>query len=309
MKYVTIHLSILTLGVKMNFFKSSINEIFNRDFFKKFFILIIGNFLIACAILFFIRPNALISGGLTGLAVLINQITNTNLSILILLLNFPTFLLSMFFLKKDFTFFSAISVLIISFIVSVLEKVFHGLALTHDPLLAAIFGGLINGVGGGLMFLFGTSTGGLDIIAAIFKKYFNIQLGNVLMAINLCIISLSGIYHGADKAMYTLILLFISYQVIDMIQMGVGRQKQIFIISDYHDEIAKEVHKKVHRGATFLKGQTAYLGKDVYLVYIICSSHQLVTVRNIVHEIDPKAFMAISDTSEIMGKGFKSINF
>lgn len=175
-------------------------------------------------------------------------------------------------------------------------------------MLACIFGGLLNGIGAGFAFRSGTSTGGLDIIAAILKKKLNISIGNVLMAINLIIVSCLGYLYSIDKVLFTLILMFINYTVIDRIQLGVGKQKQVLIISDYNEEIAKEIYAEVHRGATYIKGVTSYKKKDVYILYVVCSSRQLVKLRQIVKRTDKDAFVTVSDTSEILGNGFKEIS-
>ncbi len=183
-----------------------------------------------------------------------------------------------------------------------------GFYLTKEPILACIFGGLLNGIGAGIAFRSGTSTGGLDIIAAILKKNFNITIGNVLMGINFIIVSCLGYLYSIDKVLFTLILMFINYSVIDRIQLGVGKQKQVLVISDFNEEIAREIHEEINRGATYIKGITSYMKKDVHILYVVCSSRQLVKVRQIIKRKDPKAFVTVSDTSEILGNGFKELS-
>ncbi len=284
------------------------NWIFSKTFFVKLMSVFICMIFTSFSIVVFIKPNGLISGGLSGLSILLNRMSGINLPLLILVLNAPTFILSIFFLDRDFAFFSGISVVFLSFFVSIIEKYLPGFYITKDPLLAALFGGLLNGIGAGIAFMHGTSTGGLDIIAAIIKKYFNVSIGSVLMGINFIIICALAFIYTADQALYTLILMYINYNVIDRIQLGVGIQKQIFIISEKYDEIVKEIHREINRGATFINCRTAYAKKDLYMTYVICSSRQLVKVRRIVKRIDPNAFMAVSDTSEILGKGFKELS-
>lgn len=282
--------------------------IFSKTFQRKLLSVIICTLIVSFSIVYVIKPNLLISGGLTGLSILTSNVTGISLPLLIFILNIPTSVLSFFFLDRDFTFFSTLSILLLSVFSSFYQKILPGFYLTKEPILACIFGGLLNGIGMGIAFRNGTSTGGLDIVAAILKKKFNISIGSVLMGINFIIVSSLGYFFSIDKVLFTLILMFINYNVVDKIQLGVGKQKQVLAISEKNEEIAREIYKEVHRGATYIKGVTSYKKKDVYILYVVCSSKQLVKIRQIIKEIDPDAFVAVSDTSEILGNGFKELS-
>lgn len=282
--------------------------IFSKTFQRKLLSVIICTLIVSFSIVYIIKPNLLISGGLTGLSILTSNVTGISLPLLIFILNIPTSVLSFFFLDRDFTFFSTLSILLLSVFSSFYQKILPGFYLTKEPILACIFGGLLNGLGMGIAFRNGTSTGGLDIVAAILKKKFNITIGSVLMGINFIIVSSLGYFFSIDKVLFTLILMFINYNVVDKIQLGVGKQKQVLAISEKNEEIAREIYKEVHRGATYIKGVTSYKKKDVYILYVVCSSKQLVKIRQIIKEIDPDAFVAVSDTSEILGNGFKELS-
>ncbi|MFR6448631.1 MAG: YitT family protein [Peptoniphilus grossensis] len=282
--------------------------IFSKTFQRKLLSVIICTLIVSFSIVYIIKPNLLISGGLTGLSILTSNVTGISLPLLIFILNIPTSVLSFFFLDRDFTFFSTLSILLLSVFASFYQKILPGFYLTKEPILACIFGGLLNGIGMGIAFRNGTSTGGLDIVAAILKKKFNITIGSVLMGINFIIVSSLGYFFSIDKVLFTLILMFINYNVVDKIQLGVGKQKQVLAISEKNEEIAREIYKEVHRGATYIKGVTSYKKKDVYILYVVCSSKQLVKIRQIIKEIDPDAFVAVSDTSEILGNGFKELS-
>lgn len=282
--------------------------IFSKTFQRKLLSVIICTLIVSFSIVYIIKPNLLISGGLTGLSILTSNVTGISLPLLIFILNIPTSVLSFFFLDRDFTFFSTLSILLLSVFASFYQKILPGFYLTKEPILACIFGGLLNGIGMGIAFRNGTSTGGLDIVAAILKKKFNISIGSVLMGINFIIVSSLGYFFSIDKVLFTLILMFINYNVVDKIQLGVGKQKQVLAISEKNEEIAREIYKEVHRGATYIKGVTSYKKKDVYILYVVCSSKQLVKIRQIIKEIDPDAFVAVSDTSEILGNGFRELS-
>ncbi|WP_297392093.1 YitT family protein [uncultured Peptoniphilus sp.] len=282
--------------------------IFSKTFQRKLLSVIVCTLIVSFSIVYIIKPNLLISGGLTGLSILTSNVTGISLPLLIFILNIPTSLLSFFFLDRDFTFFSTLSILLLSIFASFYQKILPGFYITKEPILASIFGGLLNGIGMGIAFRNGTSTGGLDIVAAILKKKFNITIGSVLMGINFIIVSSLGYFFSIDKVLFTLILMFINYNVVDKIQLGVGKQKQVLAISEKNEEIAREIYKEVHRGATYIKGITSYKKKDVNILYVVCSSKQLVKLRQIIKEIDPDAFVSVSDTSEILGKGFKELS-
>lgn len=293
----------------MNSHKTSFkNWVFSKTFGRKLLSVIICNLITAFSITYIIKPNLLISGGLTGLSILTSNVTGISLPLLVFFLNIPTSFLSLFFLDRDFTFFSTLAIFLLSLFISFYEKLMPGFFLTKEPILACIFGGLLNGIGAGIAFRSGTSTGGLDIIAAILKKNFNITIGNVLMGINFIIVSCLGYLYSIDKVLFTLILMFINYSVIDRIQLGVGKQKQVLVISDCNEEIAREIHEEINRGATYIKGITSYMKKDVHILYVVCSSRQLVKVRQIIKRKDPKAFVTVSETSEILGNGFKELS-
>ncbi|MDU1042878.1 MULTISPECIES: YitT family protein [Peptoniphilus] len=282
--------------------------IFSKTFARKLFSVILCNIIAAFSITYIIKPNLLISGGLTGLSILISNVTGLSLPMLVFVLNIPTSVLSFFFLDRDFTFFSTLAILLLSMFISFYEKIMPNFFLTKEPILACIFGGLLNGIGAGIAFRSGTSTGGLDIIAAILKKKFNITIGNVLMGINFIIVSCLGYLYTIDKVLFTLILMFINYSVIDRIQLGVGKQKQVLVISEKNEEISRKIHEEIHRGSTYIKGVTSYKKKNIYILYVVCSSRQLVKVRQIIKEEDPEAFVSVSETSEILGNGFKALS-
>lgn len=284
-------------------------KINKKTFLRKLISVLIGDMISALALVFILKPNGMISGGVTGISVMIEFLTGLPLGILVFVLNIPLFILGLFFLDFDFMFFSGISIVVFSVWISFFEGLKPvGYALTNEIMLACIFGGVLNGAGGGILFRAGASAGGFDIPATIIRKKFNVNTGSVLMVLNCFIISISSIFYGVDKALYTLVAQFIGYQVIDLIQLGVGKQKQVFIISDKYEEITKIIHEEVHRGITYIEGEGSYTGNQTKIMYLICSSREIVQVKDIIKELDPKAFLAVSDTVEIQGGGFKKPN-
>lgn len=280
----------------------------SKDLLDKLVSTSLGCLCSALALSLFLKPNGMISGGINGISILLETLTPLPLSILVFLLNLPLLVLGFFKLNKTFMAFSCISVLVLSGSLGLIEAIFPpGFSLTQNTLLAAVFGGLLNGVGLGLCFRKGTSTGGLDILATIIRRRSNLKIGTVLQIFNFFIVLASSFIFSLDQALFTLISMALSYQVLDRISLGVGRQKQVFIISSRYQEIAQEIQYRLDRGVTFLQGQGAWTRHEVKIIYCIVSSRQLVYIRKYVKTIDPGAFMAISDTAEIQGRGFKKM--
>ncbi|MDY2986072.1 MAG: YitT family protein [Peptoniphilus sp.] len=277
-------------------------------FIKKLFAILIGNLFCAMAFVLLLRPNQLISGGVTGLSALLDLYLPIPIGLILFLLNLPPMILGIMYLDMKFMFFSTISIFLISFYVGVLDSITaSGFIITKDVLLSCIFGGVLNGIGMGITLRNGCSTGGLDIIGAIIKKKYSISVGNVLMIINFFIIMLSSFIYSLDRALYTLVALFIAYRVMDKIHLGVGKQKQVFIISEHDEKIVNSIYSNMNRGMTYIYGEGAYSHNKFKIIYMICTPIEVVKVKSIINKIDKGAFVAVSDTSDIQGHGFRYI--
>jgi uncharacterized membrane-anchored protein YitT (DUF2179 family) len=279
-----------------------------EDIKRKTFAVVVGNFFCALALVTLLKPNHMIPAGVMGMSTLISYVSGISVSTLIILINLPLLLLGVLKLKKEFMFFSTLSIFIVSFYVSLITRLLPAdFMFTNNPILAATFGGAINGFGMGITLRYGTSTGGFDIVATLIRKNYNLKIGSVLMGINFVLIAISGFIFTRETAMFTLISLFVGYQVSDRVQLGVGKQKQVIIVSRKYAEISSELYKNLKRGMTYMKGEGVYNKEDLNVIFLICSSRELVTVRSVVDRVDKNSFMAVSDTSEILGSGFQRI--
>ena len=274
---------------------------------SKYLSILVGNFLCAMALILFLRPAQMIGGGVGGIAVLLNAVFKIPLGLSVFLFNLPLMLLSLKVLDRNFIFYSTLSMIIFSLYMSFFDFLAHYVHITDDVLLSCVFGAILNGAGMGIMFRNGTCQGGLDVVAALAKKLYGINISKVLLAVNGVIITISGFVFTFNRAMYTLIGLFIAYQVLDKIQLGVGQMKQVFIMTTMSRPIAVAIMKKLHRGVTYLKGSGAYTENEMDVLYCIVDNHEFVMVRKIVDSIDPDAFMTISETVEVKGRGFDHI--
>lgn len=270
---------------------------------RKLLAVIIGEFLCALAITYFFVPHQLLSGGVGGISIMIQYLTNYSSGIFILLINIPLFIIGFKKLSKDFMIFTFISANLLSVFLMLLKQLNFGF-FVQDIFLSAVFGGLINGIGMGILFRNGTSQGGLDILAIIARKEWNMNIGFVLMGMNFIIISIASILFGLEKGMYTIIAMYIAYQCMDKVISGVDNKKQIIIISDKSMEIANVIMVDPHRGVTLLHGTGAYTGEAKEVIYCVANNRQVVRIKQVVEEIDPKAFISISDMVEVKGKGF-----
>lgn len=289
-------------------FKSIEKMIFKQTFFEKFMAVLIGCLFITISIVMFIRPNQMIAAGVNGMSILIEHATGIPLSILVFALNLPLLIIGVFLLSREFIFFTILSTVFTSLYIAMWTAILpKGFAVTHDLILASIFGGIFSGIGNGITFRYGTSTGGFDILGAIAKKYWNVNIGSGLLALNGIVIAISAFVFSIDKALYTLIAFIIGYTLVDKIHLGVGKQKQVLIISSKWDEVTEMIQAKLGRGVTLIDGEGAYQFKKLKIIYCICTSMELVKLKNYVKLVDPKAFMSVSETAEIQGHGFKKI--
>ena len=277
-----------------------------KEILRKLFYITVGNFLCSIAINLFFVTNGLVSGGVGGLGIMIQYLTNIPTGISVFILNLPIFLAGYKMLDKKFLVYAFISTFIFSSILTATKGIGSYLVV-DDIFLASVFGAIFNGLGMGLMFKNGTCQGGFDVIAAILKKKYNINIGTGLMAFNTIIISFSSLLFGYKPAMYTLVALYIAYQILDKVQTGFNVQKNIIIVSDKSDELASAIMKELHRGVTFLNGKGGYTQDDKKIIYCILSSREIAKLKEILEDTDPSAFFTINDVVEVKGSGFKSL--
>lgn len=167
-----------------------------------------------------------------------------------------------------------------------------------------MYGGILSGISAGLIFRVNGSSGGLDIIAAIMKRYYGYSMGSVSFAINCVIMVIAGILFGPKSAMYTLFAMYTTSVLTDKVVEGFNRRKTIMIISDKHEEIATAVLSLLGRGVTILKGEGAFTRQEKKVLYIVVSFTQIAKIKLLVEDIDPSSFMIVQDAAEVSGKGF-----
>jgi uncharacterized membrane-anchored protein YitT (DUF2179 family) len=208
-------------------------------------------------------------------------------------------------MDKKFTIYSLVGIVTFSLSL-ILTRPLANILQINDELLYCIYGGVINGIGGGIVFAHHGSLGGFDIISILIKrKYSNLDIGKISFGINIIIVCFGALVFGLPSALYTLIAMYITTSVIDYIIKGLNKTKSIFIITEKEVQISEIILKQLGRGVTYLYGEGAYTKDYKKILYCIVPSAQLPALKKIVTDIDNKAFIAISDASEIHGRGFK----
>ncbi len=253
----------------------------------------------------FLIPHKLLSGGVSGVALILNYIFELNPGVLIFIFNIPIFLAGYKFMDKEFILLSLVGMTVFSVSID-LFSFLKNVVYIEDTLLSCLYGGVLNGIGMGLVFRNRASQGGIDIVAVIVKKYFSMNLGRTSLIINFVIIAIASFFFGLEPAMYTLVSMYVASTVLDKVQQGFGSSKSVMIITDSEQQVADAILKTLDRGVTYLEGEGAYTGNKKRVIYCIVALKQLAKLKQIVNEIDSSAFMAVSDTAEVLGHGFEN---
>lgn len=272
------------------------------QFIKKILPIIIGSVLMAVAYNVLVVPHGLLSGGLSGIALIGKYLFNIPLPIGILILNIPVFILGLRELNLSFILYSLIGTLILTAALPLTEPYLPVPEL--DLFLAAVFSGVISGIGGGIILRSGASLGGSDIIAMIVKKKWNISIGACFFYFNVFVILLSLFLFELKIALYTIVSMWVLGAVTDKVIKGLSDYKTVTVISNKNHEIAAEILEKLHRGVTLLEGKGGYTGEHKMVINCVVNNYEIPKLKDIVLALDPNAFMFIADTAEVSGKGF-----
>ena len=273
------------------------------DKFYRYFFVGLGSIICGAGINAFLVPHHMLSGGISGIAMIFYFLFDWSLGMMIAIGNVPLFYAAYRLLDREYVIGALFGMAIFSASVDA-TSFLSQLNLVDDILLAAIFGGVIAGLGSGIIFRVGGSSGGTDIVAAIVKKYYSLNIGVVVFSINLVIMSVAAFLFGLKPAMYTLISMYIGSSVTDKVIEGFNRKKTIFIISDLSEAIAAAILKEVGRGVTFIKGEGAYTHQDKKVIFVVVTLIQISRIKFIVQKVDPQAFMIVQDAAEVAGRGF-----
>lgn len=264
---------------------------------------IAGSALYSLSVNVFTLPNHIAPGGLTGVGTLINYLSGFPVGASVILMNIPLFFFGVKILGREFFFKTVAATLLSSVLIDIGGTFLPG--YSGDHILAAIYGGVLSGAGMSLIFI----RGGTDILAKLIKHAFpHLSIGHIILALDAVIlIGAAVVYKSIDSALYAIIVIFVSTTIIDRSIYGVGSGKVIYIFSKKSEQIASQITEQLKRGATLLKTTGAYSGDDRKVVMCALRRHEVFSLKKIVLDIDPTAFVIVGDVGQVMGKGFNSL--
>ncbi|EIW15855.1 MULTISPECIES: YitT family protein [Pelosinus] len=273
-------------------------KISTKEYIRRYVFMFIGSILAAVGLEVFLVPNQIIDGGVIGISIMASHLTGWPLGLFIFVLNFPFIYLGYMQIGKNFAISTLFALTSLSIWVSVLLPI---PGFTNDVFLAAIFGGIILGIGVGLIIRYGGSLDGTEIVAIILDKRTGFSVGEIIMFFNIFIIGSAGLVFSWDKAMYSLIAYFVAYKLIDITIEGLDESKGVMIVSDHPHEIAEVLMARLGRGVTILHGQGAYTGESKQVLYSVITRLEIAKLKIIIQEIDENAFVTINEVHDVMG--------
>ena len=276
------------------------------SFLKKYSLLTIGAIIFAVAIELLLVPNQLIDGGIVGISLLTSHLTGINFGILLVILNLPFLIVGYKHIGRSFV----IATLYAIVIGSISTNMLHHFEpfITDDKFLAAIFGGILLGVGVGLVIRIGGSLDGTEIVAIMLDKRIPFSVGEMVMFFNVFILGSAGFVFGLKSALYSMVAYYIAFKVIDITISGLEEMRSATIISDNYKEIAEAINHRLGRTSTFFEGYGGFSQEKVMTVKVIFSRLEESKFKTIMSELDPDAFYFIDHVSEVHGRGFKKNN-
>lgn len=257
-----------------------------------------GSVLIGVGINGILIPHRFVSGGVTGLSLLLHYLMPAlSVALIYAVANVPLFLSGWFFVSRRFFLYSIVGTLLFSSAVAWVDVTVP----VHDKLLAAILAGIIMGAGSGIILKSLGSAGGTDILSVILLQRFSIRLGTTRLIFNISVLAGSALLFSLEDALYTLIYLYVSSRIVDLVITGLSQRKAIFIISLQWEEISRGILSEIHRGVTILRGEGGYSQQEQKILYTVMTFRELATLKSIVRRNDPGAFVVVTDTTEVMG--------
>ena len=268
---------------------------------KNIIFLTVGAMITAFALESFLVPNNIIDGGVIGISMIVSHITKWNLGLLILILNTPFIIMAFKKMGGKFVVQTAFA----NIILAVFLNIFHHYKVTHDLLLATVFGGIILGLGGGIILKHEGSLDGTEMLSLVVSKKLGVSVGEFIMGINVFIYLAAGKVFSWESAMYSIMTYFIASKVIDTVMEGFNSSKSVRIISDNASAIGEQLIERLDISVTYLQGIGGYTGQDKDLIYCVISRLELPKMIDIIKEIDPKAFVSVVDVHEVYGGRFR----
>jgi len=272
--------------------------------------IMLGTAVYAFGLHVFVLPNQLMEGGLTGVGILLHYAFGWPLSVTTLLMNVPLFVIGWRVLGRGQMFYTIAGTVLLSLFLAVMEDLIRSgwvvpFRTNTDYILAALYAGVTLGTGLGLVFRFGGTTGGADIVARIAVKKRGWSMGQIILGLDAFIIGASLLFIPVERVLYTLITVYVSARLIDFIQEGAYAAKAFTIVTDAGDTLARRINGELDLGVTLLPATGAYTGGPKQVLYCVAARQQIRRLKRLIHGIDPGAFLVVSPVQEVLGEGFK----
>lgn len=282
---------------------------FTRKWFISYSLIVSGALILAAGFVFFITPYKIVPGGVYGISIVLHYLFNTPVGMVALAFDIPLTILGIKFLGPRFGIKTVVGFSLTALFTDLLTWLWGFEPLVEgDALLSSIFGGVMAGLGLGLIFKSKATSGGSDIIAMIIAKYTRLPLGMLMIYVDSAIVLIGlAVFQDWKIPLYSWIVIFVTGKVIDIVLEGVSYDKSVFIISDQHEEIRDKIINNLDRSGTFIDGKGLYNNAERKIIHTVVSRRELAILEEYIHQIDPRAFVTITDATEILGEGFKSL--
>lgn len=275
-----------------------------KTYITDILMILLGTAIYAFGIVYFNIANDLAEGGVTGITLILRALFHINPAYSSLILNIPLILLGGKVLGKRSFWYTILGTVALSVFLWIWQRVNIRINVEHDILIASLLAGLVAGLGSGLVYRVGGTTGGADIIARIVEKKNGMSMGRSLFIFDIFVLTLSLTYVDVKHMMYTLIASFMFSRIVEFVQSGGYTVRGMIIISNATTQIASEILESLGRGVTYLNGQGGYSGEDKKIIYVVLSPHEIMDVKRMTEELDPKAFISVINVHEAIGEGF-----
>lgn len=270
--------------------------------FLEYASVILGSAIVAISFNVFLLPNEVASGGVSGISTILKGVFDWKPAFVQWAFNIPLFIAGVILLGKNFGLKTAVGTIFLPFVVFMTES---WEPWTMNPLLGSLFGGIMVGLGLGIVFRGQASTGGTDLAAQIITKYTGLTLGTSVALIDGLIVLAAALVFDIEKGLYALIGLYVTTKTIDLVQVGFGRSKLVYIITNKQAEIRDAIYEEIDRGVTKLSATGGYTEAEKPMIMVVVHQTEFTRLKNLVKIIDPTAFVIVSDAAEVLGEGFK----
>lgn len=271
---------------------------------KRLLLIAVGVAIYTFGFVKFNMANALAEGGVAGVTLIVHALYGINPAYSSLILNIPLFILGARILGKRSLALTIYGTVLLSFFIWFWQRVPIHVTLENDMMLVAVVAGLFSGAGSGLVFRYGATTGGTDILGRIAEEKLGLKLGQTLLFIDAVVLTASLVYIDLQHMLYTLVASFVYSQVLTIVQNGGYTVRGMLIITQKSEEAASAILNEINRGVTFLNGQGAYSGEDKNVLYVVLNPTEVREVKAIMAELDPDAFISIIDVDEVVSSDF-----